>query len=230
MFGLFVATSILLAGDQPDAAKARKEPTADRTAATAADDLNDDERAYLTKLIQVRDVRADELRREISQLPEPPKLKRSARHSKPKPGTKAYREKEAAELAEENSNKLRSELERLETGEEIPVLGSMRVRQGEIGQLGHVKVTQVIGPDEMLVEYHRDFRLWVQGVSTKNYVDDQNIWSLSIPVFSTGPRATRRPRSTIDGVLGAAVEGRLGEGSGGLSSPIEATGTQNAQS
>jgi hypothetical protein len=152
------------------------------TAATAADGLNDDERRYLTALIEARDLRADGIRQKIASLEEqaaeikqPKKRPAKGRFgTSPRPGTKAYRDKQA-EIASKIDDS-RSELERVETGADVPDIRFARPpRQGSIGRLvtgGPERVAQVLGPTDMLVRF-QDRRWWFQGFSTKNYVDDQ---------------------------------------------------------
>ncbi len=166
-------------------------------AATAGDDLNEDERAYLVQLIPMRDRQADELKHEIARLgmPDDGKPKRSERQPKPKRGTGEYREKQRLEkeMAEFAGHvaELRSELERLQTGEELPVwpLG-WNVRQGAIGHLSGVVVVQVIGPTDMLVRNGSyDVPVfWLQGLPTAKPRSDERSYYANVLAIVDGTK------------------------------------------
>jgi hypothetical protein len=172
------------------------------TAATAAGDLNDDERHYLTALIEARDLRADQLRRGIALGESSSRsTKRVGSNVKvlgtpPPSETKIQKRKSGSREKRRGKDSTveqwKAELERLETGAEIPELGGVGLLQpGSVGYLrsgggGAFEVTQVIGPTEMLVHFEGLFAradgvgreshlFWVQGVSTTKYVDGQKI-------------------------------------------------------
>jgi len=193
------------------------------SAATADDGLNDDEREYLARIIAVRDATADQVRQHIAWLESqagkhPPKQARrlSAGNSgpsrvptqEPKPGTKAYREKQAAERDQAKSElkDCRSQLERLKTGVDVPDIGGVGFEQsGSIGYLksfaGEMEVIQKIGPADMLVMLsglfgrgdgsgvqHESHIYWIQGFPTAKYAEHEKLSGFNELVINAGTK------------------------------------------
>jgi hypothetical protein len=163
-------------------------------AGIAADRLTDDERRYLTAIAQSRDAQIDSIRQKIDDIrtrgseitglrsTAPLSSRKHGSRQNPKPGTKAYREMEAAqqEATKLQISPLEAEIADLESGKTVvePFLFIPNLsKPGSIVRWhSRIKVLQVIGPSDMRVTFdsrHIDQSWWLTGFPTKNYADDQ---------------------------------------------------------
>lgn len=83
----------------------------------------------------------------------------------------------AADLARVNLRlkRFNQKWEFVQSGRNFVLLETKTAKTGDVGWLlGPAKVLQIVNESEMMIEYE-DQRLWLSGVPTKDYVDDQEI-------------------------------------------------------
>jgi hypothetical protein len=129
-------------------------------AGTATDDFTENERLYLTMLVEGRDAWADNIKRKIGQceqeLERRKHPKRAARRA-PSEDSSGFVVVGNLTSTKEIESKMRSfkqELEQIESGSSVPEDRfwdpQIFTRFGRLG--GDIRVIQVIGPSEMLVD------------------------------------------------------------------------------
>ena len=156
-------------------------------AGVAAEELTDNERLYLAMLIQSHDKIAQGWQEKIG-LCEKELARRKHRSAKA-----GYQEPQRIPLGEAGKwIDLTPDVSRKEIEQTIKFLKQKRdsAQNGttvpddrywsslifpKFGHLGRIRVIQVIGPSDMIADREGEGTLWITGISTRNYADDQTV-------------------------------------------------------
>jgi hypothetical protein len=154
-------------------------------AAVADEKAADDERRYLTALVEARDLRIDQIRQKMAEASGTSKKSSTTRKASSKKRqinrSAAGSKTRSDEPAPSTLKQMREDLNRLKSGETVPEIRNLTSREPDsLGLLDwRCRVFQISGPSDMMVDFGFDDklygRIWIHGFPTKNYVDDQTI-------------------------------------------------------